>query len=84
MWYKPDFHCALVLRIFTPQSKCRVSFVGQYIFVSLILLHDLPMNDKKEIKIYSAFPKNRQPVGVDPNLINDITEVTGFQWIYKM
>ena len=26
----PDFHCALVLRIFTPQSKCRVSFVGQY------------------------------------------------------
>ena len=30
MWYKPNFHCALVLLIFSPQSKCRVSFVGQY------------------------------------------------------
>ena len=32
MWYKADFHCALVLRIFTPKCKCRVSFVGQYIY----------------------------------------------------
>ena len=33
MVYIPNFHCALVLRIFTPHSKCRVSFVGQYIWI---------------------------------------------------
>ena len=38
MWYKPDFHCALVLQIFNPQSKCRVSFVGQYMINILMVV----------------------------------------------